>query len=152
MADQFNIRVYGLLINEKTEILVTDEIRGQTRMTKFPGGGLEFGESLVACLKREWQEECGFDIRIRSHFYTTDFLQLSAFNARQQVISIYYLVEPESAYQLTVKNQPFDFDQAVEGAQIFRWEKIIDLEAANFTFPIDQKVVNLLRTFPGLTC
>ena len=37
----FNIRVYGVLINEKKQVLVSDEfIRGEY-YTKFPGGGLE---------------------------------------------------------------------------------------------------------------
>ena len=41
--NQFNIRVYGILIKEKKQILVIDEnIRGQY-YTKLTGGGLEFG-------------------------------------------------------------------------------------------------------------
>ena len=42
----FNVRVYGILINEKKQVLVSDEyIRGQY-YTKFCGGGLEFGPQL----------------------------------------------------------------------------------------------------------
>ena len=45
MAEKkFNIRVYGLLINDRNEILVSDEFRMGVFMTKFPGGGLKFGE------------------------------------------------------------------------------------------------------------
>ena len=44
--NHISIRVYGLLINEHRQVLVSDEyIRGQ-HYTKFPGGGLEFGEGL----------------------------------------------------------------------------------------------------------
>jgi hypothetical protein len=43
---KFNIRVYGLLINKQQEVLVTDEYRIGMYMTKFPGGGLEYGEGL----------------------------------------------------------------------------------------------------------
>ena len=38
--ERFNVRVYGLCIKQG-KILITDEIRGGTKMTKFPGGGLE---------------------------------------------------------------------------------------------------------------
>jgi len=55
---QFVIRVYGLIINEWEEVLVTDEFQLGQRMTKFPGGGLHFGEGPVDCLVREMQEEC----------------------------------------------------------------------------------------------
>ena len=44
--NQFNIRVYGLWIREG-RILVTDEFRLGTFMTKFPGGALEFGEGTI---------------------------------------------------------------------------------------------------------
>ena len=42
----FNLRVYGILINKQQQVLVSDEyIRGMY-ITKFPGGGLEFGEGI----------------------------------------------------------------------------------------------------------
>ena len=40
----FNIRVYGILINDAKQVLVSDEYIRGTYITKFPGGGLEFGE------------------------------------------------------------------------------------------------------------
>ena len=60
----FNVRVYGLLINENKQVLVSDEyIRGDY-ITKFPGGGLEFGEGTRDCLKREFMEEMTLDVRV----------------------------------------------------------------------------------------
>ena len=53
----FNIRVYGLLLNEKNEVLVSDELIRGTYMTKFCGGGLEKGEGTIdeifAALQKE---------------------------------------------------------------------------------------------------
>jgi hypothetical protein len=37
---QFNIRVYGLLINDEQQNLLSDEYRSGFAFTKFPGGGL----------------------------------------------------------------------------------------------------------------
>ena len=53
----FNIRVYGILINDKKQVLVSDEFIRGSYYTKFPGGGLEFGEGTRDCLKREFKEE-----------------------------------------------------------------------------------------------
>src|SRR5437762_14381427 len=90
----FNIRVYGILINEKKQVLVIDEyIRGKY-YTKFPGGGLELGEGTRDCLKREFQEEMDLEVEVGDHLYTTDFFQESAFKPGHQIISIYYLVKP----------------------------------------------------------
>ena len=49
----FNIRVYGILINDKKQVLVSDEFIRGSYYTKFPGGGLEYGEGLIEALKRE---------------------------------------------------------------------------------------------------
>ena len=86
----FNVRVYGILINDQRQVLVSDEfIRGEY-YTKFPGGGLEFGEGTRDCLKREFKEEMDLEVEVGEHIYTTDYFQLSAFNPSHQIISIYY--------------------------------------------------------------
>jgi ADP-ribose pyrophosphatase YjhB (NUDIX family) len=95
MAAYFNVRVYGLLLNDDDELLVSDEQEYGMQFTKFPGGGLELGEGLLDGLKREFMEECNLEIEVVGHFYTTDFFVKSAFN-NSQVISVYYLVRSVS--------------------------------------------------------
>ena len=138
------MRVYGLWTNSGKEVLVTDEIHFGNKMTKFPGGGLQFGEGLVECLAREWSEEVGIEATIISHFYTTDFFQLSAFDADQQIISVYYKVSCDDESAVKVVSEPFDGGHLDEGSQIFRWLPVSSLSPADFTFPIDKKVAELL--------
>ncbi len=140
----FNVRVYGLLINDQQEILLTDEQEQGYRFTKFPGGGLEFGEGLTDGLKREFIEECNTEVEIISHFYTTDFYVKSAFND-SQLISIYYLVKNVSPLTFPIKTKAFDLDGTGDSLQSFRWKKLDELQAADVTFPIDQYVVDLLK-------
>jgi 8-oxo-dGTP diphosphatase len=140
----FNIRVYGLLINADNEILISDEQEYGMRFTKFPGGGLEFGEGLSDALKREFVEECNADVEIISHFYTTDFFVKSAFND-SQVISVYYVVKNTSELNLNIKTVVFDFDGDGDVLQSFRWVKIANLRIDDFLFPTDQQVVKLLK-------
>src|ERR1700744_6854 len=108
--NSFNVRVYGILMNDRGEVLVSDEQEYGMRFTKFPGGGLEYGEGLTEGLKREFIEECNAEIVIVSHFYTTDFFVKSAFNDTQ-VISIYYLVKNISELTFPIKTKVFDFDK-----------------------------------------
>ena len=141
---QFNVRVYGLLLNEHNEILISDEQEYGMQFAKFPGGGLEYGEGLTDGLKREFMEECFVEIEVLSHFYTTDFFVKSAFND-SQVISVYYTVKNISPLNLSIKTIPFDFDGEGDVLQSFRWVSIDKLNMENVTFPVDQHVVKLLK-------
>ncbi len=138
----FNVRVYGLLINENNEVLLSDEREYGMDFIKFPGGGVELGEGLIEALKREFMEECHVEIEVLSHFYTTDFYEKSSFN-ESQVISVYYFVKAISALQLNVKTNVFDFEN--QSTQSFRWVKISELMEDDVTFNTDKTVVRLLK-------
>jgi len=138
----FNVRVYGLLINQDNEILVSDEQEYGKRFSKFPGGGLEYGEGLRDALKREYQEECGVEIEVLEHIYTTDFYEHSYFND-SQILSIYYRVLNLSPFNLPFKKTPFDFDQTEGDAlQAFRWLKLNEVKLTDLTFQTDRIALN----------
>lgn len=146
---RFNIRVYGILMDRNRRVLLSDEyIRGHF-FTKFPGGGLEFGEGTRDCLKREFKEETGLDVTIGDHIYTTDFFQISAFNNNDQIISIYYFVHGDAS-QLETKTDRFDFiphqvsDPEGE-AEVFRWIEWQDLSEEKMDLPIDKLVVKMIK-------
>lgn len=140
---QFNVRVYGILINDNNEALISDEQEYGMRFTKFPGGGLEYGEGLKEGLQREFMEECSVGIEVMEHLYTTDFFVKSAFN-ESQVISVYYQVKNISPLNLAFKTKIFDFDGEGDVLQSFRWVKLSELAAEDFMFPADRHVAALL--------
>lgn len=139
--NKFNIRVYGILINENKQVLVCDELIGDHKITKFPGGGLEFGEGTIDCIKREFIEETNNKIEVVEHFYTTDFFQPSAYRATDQIISIYYLVKPIENFNVITKNK-FDFENE---KLIFRWVDAAIISENEFTLPIDKIVGKMLN-------
>lgn len=141
----FVVRVYGLIINDKKEVLLTDEYQLAMKMTKFPGGGLEFGEGPVDCIKREAYEEFGQEVKVIDHFYTTDFFQKALFYKKHQLISIYYLLEFEDRIRFKISDKSFDFPELKEGNQSFRWKAIKNLIEDDVSFPIDKVVVRLLK-------
>lgn len=141
----FVVRVYGLIINDKKEVLLTDEYQQGMKMTKFPGGGLEFGEGPVDCIKREAYEEFGQEVKVIDHFYTTDFFQKALFYKKHQLINIYYLLKFKDSIRFKISDKPFDFPELKEGNHSFRWKAIKDLIEDDVSFPIDKVVVRLLK-------
>jgi 8-oxo-dGTP diphosphatase len=135
--DKIVIRVYALIFNDNSEVLVLKEKYKNFKMTKFPGGGLEFGEGVVDCLKRELQEEFeNLEIENISHFYTTDFFQVSAFNNEEQIISIYYKVNLKNLISLKLRSLNSNQDGPTE----MFWLDLKEEHIRQFTFPIDKKV------------
>ncbi|HLF45393.1 MAG TPA: NUDIX domain-containing protein [Chitinophagaceae bacterium] len=149
---RFNIRVYGILINKKKQVLVADEYIRGGYYTKFPGGGLEFGEGTRDCLKRELKEELGIESEIGDHIYTTDFYQPSAFNPDHQIISIYYFARQLEELKVPVRQKLFDFDEEqikmyektgeTETFRLIDWE---DFSEETVTLPIDKIVAKMIK-------
>lgn len=141
----FTIRAYGILRRESS-LLISKEIINSVAYTKFPGGGLEYGEGLRECIIREIEEELGLAVIGLSHIYTTDFFVASVFGPeKKQVISVYY--------DLTVKdlgNLLYIPDHQLvttnEKNQHVGWIPINALKEEDFSFPIDQYVLRLIKT------
>lgn len=143
----FNVRVYGILINEKNEVLISDEKLARVSFTKFPGGGLEYGEGLIEALKREFMEECDLEVDIVRHVYTTDFYEKSSFN-ESQILSIYYQVKATGPIKFELKESPFDFSQEKqqEKMEVFRFLPIEKLEEKDLTFKTDKVAWSTFKT------
>ena len=136
---RFNVRVYGIIRHEQS-VLVSDELRFGNAFTKFPGGGLEWGEGMKECLDREIEEELGIEADVKELFYATDFFQQSAFKPDDQLLSFYFNVEVDPT-KVPITDHPVPM---IEEGEAFRWVKIEGITPEMFTFPIDKHVAGLL--------
>ena len=141
--NRFNLRVYALIVNEFDEILLSDEYRNGCFFTKFPGGGVEYGEGIIDALKRELCEELNLSVEEGTFFYVNDFLQKSAFNPQDQLISFYYLIQLKKAKFSTL---PYEIPFEVEGERQ-RWVSLSALTEDKLTFPVDKVVLEKLKIF-----
>lgn len=151
-AQLFNVRVYGLLIDDQRRVLVSDEYIRGAYITKFPGGGLEFGEGTRDCLRREFKEEMNLEVSIDDHLYTTDFFQMSAFNPEHQIISIYYYVTALEPIRVPLRDKPFQFDEqqmavyhATGETETFRFIPWEAFSADQLTLPIDKVAADIVK-------
>lgn len=151
---RFTIRAYGLLCSQGTDgatrVLVADELIKGMRVTKFPGGGLEYGEGLKECIVREIREEVGVLALDVEHFYTTDFFQQSAFHGSPlQVVSVYYTFRVPDEGQIRVVAEPFEGITGVGDQEVFRWASLTRRAEDAVTLPIDRVVWRMLQDRMG---
>lgn len=148
--ESYTVRIYGILIDANKRLLLSDEFIRGDYFTKFPGGGLELGEGTRDCLKREFMEETGLDVTIGDHIYTTDYFQISAFNRKHQIISIYYHVHATEPVNVVAQTTPFDFtpEQVSDPngqSEVLRWVDWHTVTEDILSLPIDKIVVRMLK-------
>ncbi len=140
MSKPFNVRVYGLLVHNRKILIIREPFAG-TVIDKFPGGGLEYGEGLIDCLKREFKEELNLKIEIESHFYTQDFFLKSRFDESEQILMIYYKVKTEKIAELEILDPDI---------QALIWVNLDEISTDDLTLPTDKLVVEMLLDQQGI--
>ncbi len=145
MNGRFMIRVYALIIHSDF-ILVCDENYDGYSMTKFPGGGVEYGEGIRDALVREIKEEMQAEITDLLHFYTTDFFQASAFHPNTQLVSVYYSAAIKNVESFPANVSLIPTYPESKHYRHFRWIPLRELTPDALTFPIDKHVAELLTS------
>ena len=126
MIDKINVRIYATAIKNGKVLALFEEYAGE-KLIKLPGGGLEFGEGILDCLHREFEEELNVKIKIVEHLYTQENFQISKFRQNEQLLTIYYIVEIENMEDFLI------MDTCIEKAEWFD----INSSENPFKLPID---------------
>lgn len=134
MIDNINVRVYACVVKDKKVLTLFEEYAGEPLM-KFPGGGLEYGEGLTDCLKREFEEELNVNIEIVEHLYTQEDFLVSRFKENEQLLTIYYMVNIINEEDFII------LDPCIEKID---WISINSTENP-FSLPIDKIVFDKLK-------
>ncbi len=75
-GNRLRLRACGILIEDNCLLLIKHLSLGKSgELWAPPGGGLNYGESLENCLKREFKEETGLDISVGNLLFANEYLQ-----------------------------------------------------------------------------
>jgi ADP-ribose pyrophosphatase YjhB (NUDIX family) len=93
---EFLIRACGILVHGDA-VLVQEAAGGDGPALALPGGHLEFGETLAACLSREFLEESGLNVEAEKLVYVHEnFYTLRRIATHE--IGFYFLVDLNSEF------------------------------------------------------
>lgn len=134
MTEKINIRVYGAAVKDGKVLVLHEEYVGQN-LLKLPGGGLELGEGVTDCLRREFEEELNVKINFISHLYTQEHFVASRFRENEQLLTIYYVVE------IADENEFLILDPCIEKTE---WIPI-DSDENPFILPVDRIAFEKLK-------
>ena len=135
MIDKMNVRVYAMIVKDGKVLALHEEYVGEN-LLKFPGGGLEYNEGVLDCVKRELQEELNIEVKNVEHLYTQEDFLVSKFRNNEQLLSIYYLAE------MIDENDLMIMDTCIEKLE---WIPL-EIEENPFLLPIDKIAFEKLKT------
>jgi mutator protein MutT len=106
------IRVAAIILNQKKELLLVNHQKNGKSYWLFPGGGIEYGETIEQALKRELREELSINMAKISNFvfaHETIYPDLN-----RHILNVYFKVKIKNNLKFFVKT-----DKVLTNAKFF---------------------------------
>ena len=132
----FQIRVTGLLIENKKLLVVKQKVHTTDRNWSLPGGRVNAGEKLDEAIIREMFEETGFSVKVEKLLYVCDKT-----DCRPPILHISFLLSKLKG-EITLPTNEFD-DNPISDVRYVEFPKLAGLG-------FSQKFVEILENgFPN---
>jgi 8-oxo-dGTP diphosphatase len=119
-GNQLRVRVSGICIqNDKILLINHSGLNESNEFWSPPGGGLQFGESIEECLKREFLEETNTVVSIVKFLIIKEFI-----NPPLHAIELYYEVKIESG-NIEKGFDPEMEEQIIKDIQWLSFEEVL---------------------------
>ena len=132
-GNHLRVRVCGVCVQDGKILLINHA--GLNESNEFwspPGGGLQFGEAIDECLKREFLEETNTVISVGKFLKIREFIQLPL-----HAIELYYEVKIESG-NIETGFDPEMEEQIIKDIQWISLEEILRKGKGNFSGALEE--------------
>lgn len=72
---KLRVRVNGILIEDNKILMIKHKMGEGRYFWNVPGGGMDYGQSAIENLKREFNEETGLNIKVGEYLFVHEFLK-----------------------------------------------------------------------------
>ncbi|MBQ4542435.1 MAG: NUDIX domain-containing protein [Clostridia bacterium] len=143
-AGEFKYRVVGILFDEQNRVLIQKV--ADNPFYCLPGGRVELGESSIEAVKRELEEELGFDVVVEKPLFFLENFFNRASGAEVHEIGIFFRVTssvaPKEDWEI-VEN-----DKGILKTLRYKWVTLKELENEDLRPAfLKEKLLNLNEDF-----
>ncbi len=136
MAEKIGIRPATIVIKDEKVLLVSSKYKDE-EFYLFPGGGMEFGETIEEAAVRETFEETGVKVKVKDLFHVNEYIYAEDWNKRS--VSMFFIAEVVEILEPTTND---------EGKiKEFKWIKLSELDKYDIK---PKRIAEMIKFFPNL--
>lgn len=122
-GNKLRVRICGLCLQDDRLLMINHKGIKEGNFWAPPGGGLNFGETLEECLKREFAEETGLDVEIQNFQFICEFIKMPL-----HAIEIFFSVRINQGHLKMGDDPEMGDKQVIQGVKFMSWEEISSLD------------------------
>lgn len=136
MAEKIGIRPATIVIKDEKVLLVSSKYKDE-EFYLFPGGGMEFGETIEEAAVRETFEETGVKVKIKDLFHVNEYIYSEDWNKRS--VSMFFIADVVEILEPTTDDE--------EKIKEVKWIKLSELD--NYDIK-PKRIVEMIKSFSNL--